>query len=241
MAKIYKTEREILTIDIPIEINPDQLPQGVVPEKVQTIKVSAYPAAWKWLAGDLLVGKKELRKIIVNAIERADEMMPEKKVAVSRDYKEFLTDADAEIVYRMSREEKGVYHRGKKAKIPDTYYNLEVVSRWLLALFRYYRKRKKDRPAIISQIYEACKKHYGSAISDPTKLTYYCCKILYKDCFEAKNLPFPAEESFRTRYLPNPGKYRPLNSATPEIVSQHIDNPEHQLYIVHSICRKLQK
>ena len=147
-----------------------------------------------------------------------------------------------ELVYEQEREERGIYKRGRKAAIPETYkeMNQSVQWKWLHALFRYY-KDKKDRPQIVQNIYDARHKKHGSRTKDPNQMTYFCCAVLCEENFTSCNYKFAEAKSFRTGYLKGAGRFRPLNNASPENIIQYIDDPEHPLHIIHKICRKLQK
>lgn len=240
MAKKWRGERDKLTIELCLDIPVEQLPEGVDYEEARCIKISAYPALWRYLEADFflnaVIQKSKFPQILKEAASKACEMMPIKRDEELGINSAFCDLQMRELVYRAEREEKDIYKRGKKAKAPDIYAKVTHLSRWLHALFRYYRKRIKDRPSEIKKIYDA--KRSGK---DPVIMTYFCCETLYKADFKAHGLTFPDLTSFRTTYLASVGKFRPLVNDSPEHVLQRINDPKSPLNIVSEICRKLQK
>ena len=240
MAKKWRGERDILTIDLCLDIPVDQLPDGVDYDEARTIKISAYPAVWRYLEADFslnaVINKSKLPKILKEATSKACGMMPRKRWQEDEINSVFLGAELSELLYREEREEKGVHKRGQKAKAPDIYMKINYLSRWLHVLFRYYNKKIKDRPLEVKNIYTA-----KTGRRDPNDMTYFCCAILYESDLASLGLKFLDQESFRTKYLAAIGKFRPLVNESPEQVFQRINDPKSPLHIVNEICRKLQK
>lgn len=242
MAKKYRTEREILTIEVEVNIPSRHLPKDVSEKKCALIKISAYPAAWRHLDADLATEKNIFYKILKEAISKANDMIPIKRMEPTDIKNDFFGNELDEIVYREIREKKGVYHRGKKANAPGIYMKINHISKWLHALFRYYENNRESRPPEVSKIYEERKRlHRRKATKDPIAMTYFCCAILYKSELALLGLEFPQQDSFRTKYLASAGRFRPLASLTPDTVAMRINDPLDPLHVIHEICRKLQK
>ena len=112
MAKKYRTEREILTIELPVEISAEQFPEGVSPEKSTILKISAYPAVWRWLHKILYDDRRELDNIIDKAIRKAHNEIPQKRIK-QKDIKK--DDYDTAFDYHANRDERitsGKHYRG---------------------------------------------------------------------------------------------------------------------------------
>lgn len=236
MAKIYKTEKEVLTINLKTEVPIEQLPKGVSPQKSAILKISAYPAVWKWLhANYLRDDRRTIDNIIETAIQKAHEKIPQKRIKpVDKD------DFDGAFACSANREDKiakGNYHRGKNKLRHVVTDEIKDKARWLHWFFRFWKNRK-TRPENVQSIYDGRKAEFGRATMDPTDMTYFCCQFYYKEKFDL-GTTFPVRESFRTTYL-NIGSINRRQN-TEEEVMQLVEKPGHQLNIIAEICRKLQK
>lgn len=239
MAKKYRTEREILTIELPVEISAEHSPEGVSPEKSTILKISAYPAVWRRLHEIYLYGdRREIDDIIEKAIEEAHNKIPQKRIK-QKDIKK--DDFGTAFDYQTNRDERiasGKHYRGTHKLKHKVTNEIKDKARWLHWFFRFWEKRKQQRPANVQLIYDGIKAKAGRATIDPTALTYFCCQLLYEEKFRDLNQPFPSQDSFRTTYLKERGLRIRRNM---EEVMQLVEKQGHPLNIIAETCRKLQK
>lgn len=237
MAKSYRTEREILTIEVPVDIPTEQLSEKVSPEKSQVLKISAYPAVWRWLQDNLDDRQLIIDTLIDRAIWDAYNKMPRKLIK-----KKDLTQNDFDSAFDCyadieERKIKGKYHRGlNKLKHPFTD-EIHEKAPWIHWFFRFWKTRKQQRPVNVQLIYDERRKRFNRATSDPTAMTYFCCQFFYEEKYHNLGQTFPEQESFRTRYL-TPSVRKRLKV---EEVIQLTENRRHPLNIIAEICRKLQE
>lgn len=240
MATKYRTERQVLTIELETEVPTEQLPKGVSPQKSAILKISAYPAVWRWLHEKYLQDdRRTIDEIIETAIREAHEKIPQKRIKLRDIKKDDFDGAFASLATKEDRIAKGIYHRGKNKLRHVVTDEIKDKARYIRWFFLFWKKHPK-RPKDVQSIYDGRKAEFGRATMDPTDMTYFCCRFFYKEKFDNLDMTFPAQESFRTTYLKN-GYIRLRQDTKEEKVMQLVEKPGHQLNIITEICRKLQK
>lgn len=240
MATKWRGEQEVLTIKLPVEILAEQLPEGVDRQKSVILKISAYPAVWRWLNEHYQDGDRRLidgliEKAIQEALKEIPSVRIKKKTIGNDDFLKAFT-------YSANREEriiKGIQYRGKNKLGHVVTDEIKEKARWIHWFFRFWGKNK-PRPEDVKSIYDGRKEKTGYATKDPTEMTYYCCQFFYEEKLKDLGMDFPAKDSFRTTYLRKENGLIQRQTSEEKIM-QLVEQQGHPLNIIADICRKLQK
>lgn len=234
MATTYRTERDILTI--PVDVLPDKLTEGVDPEKSRVIKISAYPAVWRWLR-EKMNDRQELDRIIDQAIRDAHDKIPLPRTKLKDIGKNDFDGAFEHLANVDGKKSKGTHYRGNQKKKSDITSEMKEIAPWLRWFFGFWKERPR-RPDWVQLIYNKRRDTMGQATKDPIDMTYFCCLELYKEKLESRGESFPRPASFRTTYLA--GK-RITRRSTEDDIVKYREKHQHPLNVLADVCRKLQE